>query len=304
MNHARRTLVVGLLASAMVVPIGSMPAGAGGPPAPGAGAPPVRLTRLIDIAATHHPGFDRVVFEFDRRLPAQREGRYVPSLHREPSGLPLRVPGRAILRVDLRYTDAHSAQGDLVPRRVAYRLPNVLTVVRAQDFEGVVTYGIGLAARRPFTVSTLHSPSRVVVDIGTGFAKTVNRVSFLNRTNFLAGHRPYVTNVSRPVRTANPAVGLMDRLFAGPTVRERHAGLRLVRSHATGFTWLGVRHGVARIQLTGGCDSNGATFTVANEIVPTLRRLATVDVVKIYDPRGSTQSPRGRTDSIPACLEP
>jgi hypothetical protein len=44
--------------------------------------------------------------------------------------------------------------------------------------------------------------------------------------------------------------------------------------------------------------------TVAGEIMPTLRQLAGVAWVKIYDPAGRTEHPRGHTDSIPTCLEP
>ena len=70
------------------------------------------------------------------------------------------------------------------------------------------------------------------------------------------------------------------------------------------FTRLGVRAGVARVQLVGGCSSGGSTVTIAGEIMPSLRQLATVDFVKIYDPQGRTENPTGRVDSIPACLEP
>ena len=45
-------------------------------------------------------------------------------------------------------------------------------------------------------------------------------------------------------------------------------------------------------------------MTVAGSIMPTLRRLPSVDWVKIHDPAGRTASPTGPTDSIPACLEP
>ena len=96
----------------------------------------------------------------------------------------------------------------------------------------------------------------------------------------------------------------MDRLFAGPVAGERADGLRLLRSHATGFADLAIADGVARVRLTGGCNSDGSTVTVAGEIMPTLRQFASVDWVKILDPAGGTESPTGHTDSIPACLEP
>ncbi|MGH3333247.1 MAG: hypothetical protein ACRDPJ_18260, partial [Nocardioidaceae bacterium] len=61
---------------------------------------------------------------------------------------------------------------------------------------------------------------------------------------------------------------------------------------------------IARVQLTGGCNSGGSTVTIAGEIMPTLRQFGSVDWVKIYGPAGHTETPNGRSDSIPVCLEP
>jgi hypothetical protein len=44
--------------------------------------------------------------------------------------------------------------------------------------------------------------------------------------------------------------------------------------------------------------------TIAGEIMPTLRNLASVAWVKIYGPSGHTEHPLGQRDSLPACLEP
>ena len=96
----------------------------------------------------------------------------------------------------------------------------------------------------------------------------------------------------------------MDRLFAGPLASEKADGLLLLRSRARGFADLVIADGVARVRLTGGCNSEGSTLSVAGEIMPMLKQFANVDRVKILDPSGSTESPTGHTDSIPACLEP
>jgi hypothetical protein len=80
------------------------------------------------------------------------------------------------------------------------------------------------------------------------------------------------------------------------------AGLRLVPSGATGFASVTVSRGIARLRLTGGCSAGGSSFTIADSIIPTLRRLGAVDWVKIYYPKGQTQYPTGNRDSIPACL--
>ncbi len=278
-----------------------------GPASVGAVTPaaaPAATSTLVDISTSHHPGFDRVVLELDGPLPGHRV-RYVDRLVADGSGLPVRIAGRAVLRVVLSPAQAHDAGGGpTVPRRTAYALPNVLTTVRAGDFEGVTTYGIGLAKRTRFDVSTRQDPSRIVIDVRSDFRTEPRPVFFLDRDRFADGVEPYFVRRMRPVRPGTPATGLMDRLLAGPLPAERRAGLRLVRSRATGYADLSVTGGIARVRLTGGCSSGGSTVTVAGSILPTLRRLPPVDWVKVYDPAGRTATPTGPTDSIPACLEP
>jgi hypothetical protein len=61
---------------------------------------------------------------------------------------------------------------------------------------------------------------------------------------------------------------------------------------------------VARVWLTGRLSSGGSTFTVASEIMPTLKQFPSVRWVKIYDQNGRTERPFGHSDSIPFSLEP
>jgi hypothetical protein len=259
---------------------------------------------LVGIRAAHHPGFDRIVFEFEGGLPSSHDAKYVDELLGDGSGLPVRIAGRAVLQVSFAPAQAHDAQGTTVPRRVAFPLPNIMTAVRSGDFEAVTTYGIGVAKKTPFQVSTLQSPSRVVIDIRAAFATVDRKVFFFNRDNFVDNVDPFFSSVLRPVRPSSPATGVMDRLFAGPLASERADGLRLLRSHAGGFADLVIANGIARVRLTGGCNSDGSTVTIAGEIMPTLKQFSNVDRVKIFDASGATESPTGHTDSIPACLEP
>jgi hypothetical protein len=284
-----------LLAACLSVPAGAVTGGV---------AAASRTPTLVAVRAAHHPGFDRIVFEFRGGLPSRHSVRYVDRLVGDASGLPVRIAGRAILQARFAPARAHDAAGQTVRTRTAFPLPDIMTTVQSGDFEGVTTYGIGLAKRTPFHVSTLRGPSRVVIDVRAAFPTVSRKVFFLNRTNVAKNRRPFVTPRLRPVRPGAPAVGVMDRLFAGPLVREQADGLELLRSHATGFTRLTIADRVARVELTGGCNSDGSTVTVAGEIMPTLRQLAGVAWVKIYDPAGRTEHPRGHTDSIPTCLEP
>jgi hypothetical protein len=267
-------------------------------------APAAPVPTLVGIRAAHHAGFDRVVFDFRGGLPSSHRARYVDQLLGDASGMPVRIAGRAVLRMRFEPAQAHNATGSTAPRRRAFALPNVMTVVNAGDFEGVTTYGIGLAKATTFRVFTLRDPDRVVVDIRAAFRTVDRKVFFFNSDHFVANVEPFFMPRTRPVPATGPAVGVMDRLFAGPLPGEAANGLRLLRSHATGFTDLSIKNGIARVRLTGGCNSDGSTVTIAGEILPTLRQFASVDWVKVYDPAGHTETPTGRSDSIPECLEP
>ena len=261
---------------------------------------------LVGVRAAHRDGVDRVVFEFRGGLPATRQVRYVDRLFADGSGRRVRVAGQAILRVRFERAQAHTDDGSptAAPRRSAYALPNVMTAVRAGDFEAVTTYGLGLARRTPVRVTTLQAPPRVVVEVGAGFATVQRKVWFLDRDRFVDNQEPYFVAVRRPVGPGAPAAGLMDRLFAGLLPAERDRGLRLLRSGATGYDDLTVAGGVADLRLTGHCRSGGATVSIAGEVLPTLKQLATVDRVVLRDAAGSTLDPDGPGDSTPACLEP
>ncbi len=259
---------------------------------------------LVGVRASHHPGFDRIVYEFRGGPPPSHRVRYVDRLIGDPSGLPVPIAARAVLRIRFAPARAHDAAGPTVRARRAFALPNIMTSVQAGDFEGITTYGIGLAKRTRFHVFTLRRPSRVVIDVRAAFPTVARKVFFLNQRNFVNNERPFFSPRLRPVRPLTPGVGVMDRLFAGPLVGEQASGLVLLRSRATGYTGLTIADGVARVRLTGGCSSGGSTVSVAGEIMPTLRALPNVDWVKVYDPAGRTENPTGHTDSIPACLEP
>jgi hypothetical protein len=269
-------------------------------------APAVPL--LVGVRAASHRTFDRVVFEFVGGVPKTRDVRYVRELTADGSGEPVRIAGSAILALTMSQANAHdenTGQGT-APSRVVAGLGNVIEVVESGDFEATVSYGIGLAKRQRFTVTTLSNPSRLVVDVRKDYRQATRSVRLLDQPRFAAGTPPFTRNVRRQVPAAAPAAAVLHQLFAGPTRAEHARGLRTVRSGATGFTRLTISSStkVARVYLKGGCASGGSTFTVANLIRPTLKQFASVRWVKIYDPQGRTEHPTGRRDSIPECLEP
>ncbi len=260
------------------------------------------VSTIVAIRAAHHPGYDRFVLEFDTRKAPRANVALVPKLIGDGSGKRVPVPGRAIIQVQLKGAQAHFEDGaPTVALDQAFALPNVMALRGAGDFEAVVTMGIGLARKMPFRVHRLTNPGRIAIDVSTDFSWTTRRVTFMD-SDVAAGRSARVT-VRRPVPNGGAATGLLDRIFAGPTLAEQADGLRLVTSGATGFTAPTISRGVARLRLTGGCTGTGS-FTIADSILPTLRRLGDVDWVKIYHPKGRTQHPTGQRDSLPACLLP
>jgi hypothetical protein len=130
------------------------------------GVPPFSM--LIAIRAAHHPeetpSYDRVVFEFSGPVP-QINIQYVPQLIADGSGAPIPIAGSAILQLRFSPARAHNEQGQpTAPGRIAFTLPSIKEVVRSGDFEGVVSYGVGLSTKREIRVLTLTNASRVVVD--------------------------------------------------------------------------------------------------------------------------------------------
>ena len=264
------------------------------------------IPTLTAIRAGHHPGFDRLVFQFSGPVPAHRTVRYVRKVIGDASGRPILVTGNARLEVRFSAATGHDQSGHSTygPARRAFALPNVIQVVNAGDFEAHLGFGIGLARKEHIHVFTLTSPSRVIIDVATPFRTVPVRVYLFKASAFASGHEPFTRPVGRPVIPPAVAAGALQRLFAGPTVPDMSSGLSFLRSEATGIRVLSIHDGVARVQLTGGCNVRGSTASIALEIEPTLKQFSSVHWVKIYDPAGHTADPTGHSDSLPDCLNP
>ena len=125
-----------------------------------------------DVRVGEHRGCDRIVIEFTGPLPGYRVG-YVRAIRQDASDKLVPLEGSAFLSIVLRgtLTAANASQPNLRPR---FR---VLRQVRgAGDFEGVTSYGAGLASRQPFLAYPLQNPSRLVIDIAAAVPPQVTRV--------------------------------------------------------------------------------------------------------------------------------
>ena len=128
-----------------------------------------RLSRpapeLVSVRAVRRDGYDRVLFSFRGALPGYRVG-YVPRVT-DQAGRRLPLRGRAFLAVAFQPARAHDPAGAATfqPRSLSPGYPSLRQVRFAGDFEGRVSFGVGLAARGGFRVTELSGPARVVVDV-------------------------------------------------------------------------------------------------------------------------------------------
>jgi hypothetical protein len=131
-------------------------------------SPQSTSSTLVAIRAAHHPEttpkYDRVVFEFSGLVPLLRI-EHVKDMIADGSGLPVSIPGRAILLVRLTPARAHDDAGQATaPNHMAPKLPVVKAIVSAGDFEGIVTYGIGLGKKADMRIVTMDNANRLVID--------------------------------------------------------------------------------------------------------------------------------------------
>ncbi len=156
-----------------------------------------------------------------------------------------------------------------------------------------------------FLLAACNPPAPVPPTSTPTIASVTVNVYFTYLPNFEVGTEPYEKAVQRTV-PANISLpeAVLQQLFLGPTPDEKSQGLEAFYSGATGFSKLTIDSGIARVYLTGQCNSSGATYTIANLISANLAQFPEVKWIKVYDENGETETPDGESGSIPFCLEP
>ena len=136
---------------------------------PGSRQPPDGPSaKLATVRAAGHPGYDRVVFQFDgAKVPAYRIGYVREIALGETDDQFLTLKGDALIQATFQGTasDDYRPGTQTMPDRLTPALPQVRQLGLAEDWEGVVRIGIGLDHRAGFRVLELTDPVRVVVDI-------------------------------------------------------------------------------------------------------------------------------------------
>lgn len=135
------------------------------------------LHYLADVRAAGHACHDRVVFEFepgDRTAgPAYRAEYREDPVREDGRGRRVEIAGEETLVVRMspvrearfssegRAEPTYGGPDSIRPRGARH----VVEVRHVGSFEGVLTWAIGLRERRPFEVTLLDAPPRLVVDV-------------------------------------------------------------------------------------------------------------------------------------------
>jgi hypothetical protein len=118
----------------------------------------------IRTASHESDGYDRIVFDFSGGIPSWDLTRQeAPTFTRDASGQQVTLDGSAGLKLVFRDADAGSSVStDLKPSLKAVR-----EIAQVGNFEGYLTYGIGLTSSQCVRLLELSGPPRLVVDVAT-----------------------------------------------------------------------------------------------------------------------------------------
>lgn len=129
--------------------------------------PTAGVPTLVGVRTGRHPRFDRVVFDLEGSPTSYLSVRYVPRIVSDGSGQRVPMRGRAYLEIVFD-ASAHDDSGQRTfpqPRRFNPNYRTLQQVAFVSDFEGRVTFGLGLRERVGFRVFELRNPHRIVVDV-------------------------------------------------------------------------------------------------------------------------------------------
>jgi hypothetical protein len=120
---------------------------------------------LFAIAAGCHATFDRFVIRARLAKPGY-DARYVAHIVADGSGNPVHLLGTKRIRVVVREARGHTSGGaNLLPSVLTPLCSNLRQVKKSGDFEGVVSFGLGLRRKTGFRVFRLTAPTRIVIDV-------------------------------------------------------------------------------------------------------------------------------------------
>ena len=126
------------------------------------------IATLTRVRAAMQNGHDRIVFEFlGNGLPGYRI-EYIDRPARQcGSGEAVQIAGDGWLQIRMEPAQAHDEEGrpTITERALSPGLPAIREARLTCDFEGQVTWVLGVASPNPYRVLELAAPPRLVVDV-------------------------------------------------------------------------------------------------------------------------------------------
>lgn len=129
---------------------------------------------LMDIRFGAHPGYARIVFDLTGSGTPMYHVRYEdPPFYTDGEGAEVEINGEAFLVVTMSPVvsyDPESEDFELVytgDRELYPGLAPIVEVINTGDFEGQMTWIIGLTGQKGFRVEILQDPLRLVIDIAS-----------------------------------------------------------------------------------------------------------------------------------------
>jgi hypothetical protein len=133
--------------------------------APKTASPRGDAAEMYDVTAGCHATYDRFVIRARFATPGY-DVRYVRRIVADPSGRPVALLGSKRIRVAFNLAGGHDNRGrNLLASTLTPRCPNLLQVKKNGDFEGTVSFGLGVRRMTGFRVFRLTDPTRVVIDV-------------------------------------------------------------------------------------------------------------------------------------------
>jgi len=128
------------------------------------------VARLVAVRTGTHEGFDRVVFEFDERVPGYHIEYIDKPVRKCGSGKVAPLAGDGWLEVRMYPAKAHTEEGQptVSNRERMPKLPVLWELELMCDFEAVVTWVFGVESPNRYQVRELSSPPRLVIDLRHG----------------------------------------------------------------------------------------------------------------------------------------
>ena len=131
------------------------------------GTPVTALLQAVGVFS--QAGYDQVVFQFSNALPQYTVQVVSPPLSADPSGKPITIAGSVVVQVTMTPASGfdQTPPGTQVytgPTDITFNGASVMQVVERGDFEGVLSWYIGLRQPVPRLTTTASDPSRIAID--------------------------------------------------------------------------------------------------------------------------------------------